>query len=326
MSAADLPPELRPREAGQEDSTEKAPRHPDSYTPYVGDFLRHTTPIPKRQEVKWDMRNLIAQRLRAEAGADMTHGAAVAERVRLNQHLVGRNVARIKRLRVAMASVNTGLDKSVATSASAASAAKDASKKVAMVKKAAKSIYGQALRDARQTVLERLGTQLEAEVQEEAKAYAWRMGWARPKDYHVMLANRAAVPYLRGVAESTQRLAQYHAYANDKLDEAQELQKQAAAEVPHMLAARSQGDLLSAETHAENIEHLTGRSDSLERLAKQYQDTAPKIGDAIPQWQQAAAAASAYASAQHQAVMAANSGEVTLPEGCCAPACCGDCC
>lgn len=267
--------------------------------------LANSRTSQKPEVVRWSMADIVTQRLRAEAGADMAHGAAVGERVRINQQVVGRNVEKMKRLGEAMASAGTGIGENVAVSSSSASAASDSSKKVAILLKAAKAMFSQELKDTQTQVANLVRQQAAAALQDEAAAYATRMEWEKPKDWNTILANRASVPYLREVALSSQRLSQYQSYANDLVAQAKDLKDQAASEAPQAAAAKAAGDTIDAVTKEDEVNKLLVRAQHLEAEAREYWATAQIIQAAIPQWQQAAGAAAAYASAKHRQYQAA---------------------
>lgn len=277
----------------------------NEFAPDAGEALERVPARQGRKDVRWSLRDLITQRLRAEAGADMAHGAAIGERVRLNQHVVGRNIEKLKRLKEAMAGVETGVDESVAASKSSANEAADAAKKVRMLLEAGRAVLAPMLRDTEVQVASLVKEQAAAAVQEEAAAYALRMEWEKPKDWSTMLANRASAPYLRGLADTRARAQQYQAYAQGLVAEANVLQEQASAEEPQVKASKAQRDILGAAAKESDMEQLLGRAQRLKAEARQYWEAAGNIQNSIPLWQASANAASAYTAAKHQQSLAA---------------------
>jgi len=300
LKTVGLPEALR---AGDRDDQGRlADSRDQAYVPYVEDFLRHTTPRPRQQQdVRFDLQDLVAQRLRAEAGADMAHGAAVSARVRINEHIVGRNIEKIKKLATALASVETGIDESLSEAKGSADAAKEGAKKTAMLRKAAKAVFGDALQETSKLVAEKIAAQAGEAVVEDAKAYSLRMEWDRPKDIDNMISNAAAVPYLQGLAVARERFTQYQDAAADQVAEADALRASAEAQQAQLHASEAAGSELDAAQQRLRIQAEMSRSASLERSAPSFWRTADRIDHSVPQWQEAAAAAAAYASLKHQA-------------------------
>jgi len=186
-------------------------------------------------QVTWDMRKLVAERLRAEAGAAMAQGASAGERVRLNTHAVNRNSALMNQVKVAVEPVESGLSKHLAAADTGANNAMEAARGVEEVFKSARAEVRTLLSETEQLSRQMIQQQTVIPAKEEAKAYAERSAWDVPDNYVRIVSNRAAEPYNTAMATSVQRVTDYVAAA-DRLTGAAEAAETEAADLDSQAA------------------------------------------------------------------------------------------
>lgn len=247
------------------------------------------------RNVNWDMRKLVAERLRAEAGASMSHGAATGERVRLNQHAAEQSAKMLKKVKEAIGPLETSIDESKTKAKQEADKAVESGKRAKMLLKGAKASLPPVLKSVKQITIAAIKAETVQAAADEASAFAARMGWNEPDNYRKILANRASEPYLKTEVTATARVSDYKAYAKGILGQANAVQAQAQGLSAHATAMEAQGDMIGAVAARHEIKLLLQRAKDLEGEAKKYWQIAEDADKAVGKWQNAAYAAANYA-------------------------------
>lgn len=250
--------------------------------------------------VMWDYRNLVAERLRAEAGADMAHSAAAGEAIRLKDSILDRKNVEIKKVEEAIKTLPNGLDEALATAADEAAVAKESAGAVQLAVKAAKASIGPTLRSTRAKALAAIEAAAVPLASEEAQLYAKRAHWDKPDVWGRVLANKAAGPYSDAMTQASLRAAQYETYAKQILKEARAVQQQGIAMRATVEEEKKAGNIPESIKQASRMTILLANARSLEQEAQYYWKVASKAWKSIPVWQNAAAAAAATVSRAYQ--------------------------
>jgi len=259
--------------------------------------------------VVWDYRNLVAERLRAEVGADIAHGAAAGERIRVNNAALDRNIGMAKKVTTAMEKVPPGLDEAVAKATADAQTAKDDATATKLALRVAKASLGPTLRGTRVLASNAVSAKVAALSPGEAKAYAHRAHWDKPDIWGRVLANRAAQPYMEAMTMASQRAAQYEAYAKRILHEAQLVQNQAAAMAPEIQEKKKEGDFTGSIREANRMTTLLERAHNMDAEAHYEWSMAESSWKSIPEWQAVAYSAAAATANAYQFKDEAPAGE-----------------
>lgn len=249
-----------------------------------------------QRTVVWDMRKLIAERLRAEVGADMAHGAAAGENVRINSHVIDRSGILAARVSEGVADVSTGMEESVANATADALAAKDAAKYVQIVRQAAKGSMAPSLRNTDVITEQILRQNIQAAADDEATAYAQRSHWDKPSTWGRVLANKAAEPYVQAMSLASERARQYENYARNILKNAQKIQSAADTAKSKISGEEGRGDISSAVHEGLQAEALEQRAQLMDVEARQYWNMADRSWKSVRGWQKNAYDAAAWTS------------------------------
>jgi hypothetical protein len=247
-------------------------------------------------QVVYDMRKLVAERLRSEAGASVAAGAASAERVRINKWTTKKNAALLKKLRVRLGKVAGKVEEGVAGVEAAKNAADEAEKQTKLDLAAGRAYASKIVLDARKLADEAIKKAVEPCSAVAAKNRAEGKGLDKPEDWVKVVAARAANPYQKAVTDAVMRTSEYKNLADGLMGQAYAAQKQANSLIPHVNVLEAQGDVIGATVEKKQVTNLLGRAKSLQAEAQGYWKTAQNTRNTIPKWQMAAAQAAAYAA------------------------------
>jgi hypothetical protein len=251
-------------------------------------------------DVVYDMRKLIAERMRSEAGANMAAAAAAAERVRINNWSTKRNFEDLKKFRVKYAAIGGKVEADVA-GVEADKAEADEAEIMTQKNLAEGRIFAtKMVKDVRKLAEEAIKKEVTPCVAQAAKSRAEAKGLDKPKDWFKVVAARAANPYQKAVTTAVQRTAEYKGLADGLMDQAYAAQKQANTLITHVNVLQAQGDVIGATIEKKQVTNLLSRARALSAEAAGYWNTAQKTRETIPKWQMAAAQAAAYASWEYK--------------------------
>lgn len=247
-------------------------------------------------EIVYDMRKLIAERLRAEAGAAVAAAANSAERVRINKWQAKENLKSLKKRRVRIGAqagkVEAGIADVQAQKNVAVEAEQTAKKDLALARQLARDLP----KNTKKLADEAIKKAVEPCAAQVAKARAQAKGLDKPEDWVKVVAARAANPYMQAVTAAVSRTAEYKAHADGLMGQAYGLQQKANALITHVNVLQAHGDTLGAIIEKKQVTNLLARARGLEAEAKGYQNTADNTRLTVPKWQNAAAQAAAYAA------------------------------
>lgn len=255
--------------------------------------------IAVQRHVTWDMRKLVVERLRAEAGAESSHAAATGERVRLNAELVKRNGNAIKKVAEAVAPLEASIDESKTKAKEEEDKAKAAAEEAKKLFNGAKKAVAPMMAKVKDTVIEKIKADAAEAAKEEAEAYAARMGWSEPDNWRRVLSNRAADPYLKAMSVASARVTEYKKYAEGLIGQAKDAQAKAESIAPHATASEAQGDMISAVKMRNDIKGLLKKSKDLQAEAKGWWKKAEDADKTMRQWQKVSVEASAYVAQEY---------------------------
>lgn len=247
-------------------------------------------------QVIYDMRKLVAERLRSEAGASVAAGAAAAERVRINQWATKKDAAEVKKLRVKFDAEAAKLETGVSDTNSAKDKAGEEEDKVKVQLAKSRDLAKTIALTTRKLADEAIKKVAGPCSKQAAKDRAEAKGLDKPPDWVKVVAARAANPYQVAVTAAVQRTDEYKRYADGLMDQAFATQSKANAMIPHVNALEAQGDVLGATIEKKQVTDLLSHAKALQSQAQGYMKTAEKTRSTIPKWQMAAAQAAAFSS------------------------------
>jgi len=247
-------------------------------------------------QIVYDMRKLISERLRSEAGASVAAGAASAERVRINEWTTKNNEKNLKKLRIKTAQTVGKVEESVAGVESNKNAADEAEKETKVALATGRMFASKIAVESRKLADEAIKEAVAPCSALAAKNRAEAKGLDKPEDWVKVVAARAANPYQKAVTDAVSRTAEYKNLADSLIGQAYGAQKQANSLIPHVNVLEAQGDVIGATIEKKQVTNLLGRARSLQDQAKGYWKTASDTRNTIPKWQMAAAQAAAYAA------------------------------
>jgi len=253
-------------------------------------------PPTERLKVVYDMRKLIAERLRSEAGAAVASGAAAAERVRINEWTTKQNAELLKKLRVKYAAMAGKVEEGVAGIEADKNGADEAEKKTQKGLAEGRIFASVIAKETRKLADEEIKKAVGPCAEKAANDRAAAKGLDKPEDWVKVVAARAANPYQKAVTDAVGRTAEYKNAADGLMGQAYAAQKQANSLIPHVNVLEVQGDMIGATIERKQVTNLLGRAKALQAQAKGYWNTAQSTRETIPKWQMAASQAAAYAA------------------------------
>lgn len=247
-------------------------------------------------QIVYDMRKLVAERLRSEAGASMAAGAAAAERVRVNQWMAKKNAVLLKKARTKLGAVVGKVEGAVADVAASSAAADEAETKTKKQLVEGRIFATDMVDEVRKLTDAAIKLAVTPCAEVAAKNRAEAKGLDKPKDWVKVVAARAANPYQKAVTDAVIRTAEYKRYADGLMDQAYGAQKKANSLIPHVNVLEAQGDVLGATIERKQVSDLMASAKSLQSSAQANWDIAKSTRETIPKWQDAAAQSAAYAA------------------------------
>lgn len=235
--------------------------------------------------VRWDLRKVIAQRLRAEAGADMARAAATEQRIRADRYATDKDKELAEYAKTALTPVSgKGQEAQVATEAEA----KTASDELVIAQTHEREAAVESLKvvpDVKKQIKGAIKEAAWAAAKEEAAADAYMAAWDKPDNWGKTLAVRAATPYLQEMVNAITRVSEYEGFSKGLLAQAKGAQGQAQTLVLHANQYEAQGDHLGAATEEKKIKILINKAQTLEEEANKYWKIADDVRKSIPEWQ-----------------------------------------
>lgn len=235
--------------------------------------------------VRWDIRKVIAQRLRAEAGADMARAAATEQRIHSDVYVINKDKDMAEYVQKVLTPVEgKGQEAQVATEAEAKTAGEERAIALTHFREAqvdAKTV----VEETKKLVKIEIKKQAMAAAKQEAEADAYMQAWDKPDNWGKTLAVRAAAPYLQEMVNAITRVSEYDGFSHGLLSQAQGAQSQAQKLVQHANLLKAQGDLLGSATEEKKIKLLINKAKTLEEEANKFWKVADDTRKTIPEWQ-----------------------------------------
>jgi len=251
-------------------------------------------------QVTWDMRKLVAERMRAEAGAAMAQGASAGERVRLNDHAVKRNSALMNQVKVAVEPVESGLSKNLASADTSAANAMESAREVEELFKNARAQVRKMLSDTERLSRQMIKQQTVVAAKEEAQAYAERSAWDKPDNYVRIVSNRAAEPYNLAMATAVQRITDYQGAESRQENAAKAAEANAADLESQAARMEKRGELFASISKRRQAQGLLRKSKEEHDQAKKFKEVVDETRENIYELQSAGVQAGAYAAWNYQ--------------------------
>lgn len=237
------------------------------------------------QDVVYDMRKIIGERLRAEAGAHVARGFAAAQHVVANEYGAKRAMMLTKKVSTAL----RGWDQKIATDVfdtrSSTRDAKDAATAARGMYREVRKTYQEIINSAEEMAVAEIKKQTKAAAKREAEAQVVLQGWDKPANYAKTLAVKAADPYLKQMMDAITRQSEYESYAQGLLGQAKGAKASAQALQSHVNAELAQGNRIQAAKDENKVQGLIAKSKGLEAEAHKFWNVADAARKVIPEWQ-----------------------------------------
>jgi len=247
-------------------------------------------------QIVYDMRKLISERLRSEAGASVAAGAAAAERVRINEWTAKKNAGLLKKLRTRLAQTAGKVEEGVAGVEADTNAAADAERQTKVALASGRMFATKMVLETRTLADAAIKAAVEPCSAMAARNRAEAKGLDKPEDWVKVVAARAANPYQKAVTDAVSRVAEYKNLADGIMGQAYGAQKQANTLISHVNVLEAHGDVIGATIEKKQVTNLLARAKGLQETARGYWKTADDTRKTIPKWQMAAAQAAAYSA------------------------------
>jgi len=246
--------------------------------------------------ITYDLRKIISERMRSEAGASTAAAVAAGERVRINRWQAKKKTDSLINLR-RKAAVGAGKVEEHAAGfevhrREAEKFETQTRKKLAEGRMLATNMMAQVRKLADAAIEKAVAPCAQQAARDRAKA----KGLDKPPDWVKVVAARAANPYQKAVTDAVQRTAEYKNLADSQMNQAYGAQKQANTLIAHVNTLEAQGDAIGAAIERKQASDLLTKAKSLANAAAGNWKTAQKTRLTIPKWQMAAQQAAAYAS------------------------------
>lgn len=247
-------------------------------------------------EITYDMRKMVAERMRAEAGAMVSAGASSAEQTRLNVWKTKDAVEEAKKARETATKMAAQVEGDVAGVEAAKTTAQEAERKTRNLLSKSKNFAASMMKDIKKLTEEEIKKEVAPWVQTRAEYRAEGKHLDKPEGWKKVVAARAADPYQRAVTAAVQRTAEYQRMANDFHNKALAAQQQANFLMPHVNLMEAHGDPVGAAVEKRKMLDLVKQAKDLQQQGQGYWTTANEAQGTISKWQEAGAQAAAYAS------------------------------
>jgi hypothetical protein len=251
-------------------------------------------------EIVYDMRKLIAERLRSEAGAAVAEAASSAERVRINKFKANQDLTKLKKLKTEVTKIAGKVEQSTSGVEKEKNDATESENKAKKAIVEGSTLAAEILKTTRKLADEEIRKQATPSAEQAAKVRAEAKGLNKPDGWNKVVAARAANPYQEAVSAAVQRTAEYKRLADGLMGKAYAAQKEANGLISHVNALEAQGDTLGAIIEKKQITNLLSRARSIAAEATTAQTIAERTREAIPKWQNAAQQAAAYADWEYK--------------------------
>lgn len=252
-------------------------------------------------KVVYDMRKLIAERLRSEAGAAVSAGASSAEAVRLNTYNTKQATKKLKKISAQTVAMAGSLEGGVTGVEGAKQTAEEAERKTSNMLKQGHNFAASMMKKVKKLTEAAIKKAIAPCVQTAADNIAIGKNLDKPRYWDRVVAARAANPYMVAVTAAVQRTAEYRRLSDATHARAVAAQEQANALMPHVNIMEAQGDKLQAVVDRNKAKNLLKSAQALQAEAQGYWNTAQNTNNQIPKWQAAATQAAAYAAWDYKA-------------------------
>mmetsp|Transcript_81185 Transcript_81185/g.126597 ORF Transcript_81185/g.126597 Transcript_81185/m.126597 type:complete len:499 (+) Transcript_81185:70-1566(+) len=251
-------------------------------------------------EVVYDMRKLIAERLRSEAGAAVAQAASSAERVRINNFKAKQDVSNLEELSKDVTKMAGTVDQSTSGVEKQKAAAEESEIKAKQAIVEGSTLASQILKTTRRLADEAIKKEVTPYAVLAERSRAEAKGLDKPVGWENVVAARAANPYQVAVSAAVQRADEYKLLADSSMDKAFSAQKEANDLIPHANALEANGDPLGASIERKQATNLLARARQIAGDATVAQTIAENVRVTIPKWQNAAAQAATYAAWEYK--------------------------
>ncbi|CAE7446583.1 SLC8A1 [Symbiodinium necroappetens] len=251
------------------------------------------------KKVSWDLRSIVVERTRAEAGAAAARAAYAAERAKLHSQEMKRSTKMLDRIKTAVVEQSKTYEPDFELSkANASAAAAAVAESYNALKKAKASLrkVGEETRQLAKTMIQGAAAQ---SAKMEAESYSQRMHFEDTAAYRRQVVNTAAFPYVSAVTTGLQRVAEYEqaATAAEELAREAKVKMDRVQQEAERIAA--QGDRIAAGMKRREATTLRHQAEDAEAQAAKYRATAVEARDSARQWQEAAEKVAAQVAFQY---------------------------
>lgn len=241
------------------------------------------------ENVTWDMRKIMAERIRAEAGASVARSTFSGEQVKLHKHAIERTTKLLDKIEKATKESAKDFGPDLLLSKNNATAAGESAKETFNILKKAQAKLRTVGPDTQQSTKKMIAEAAAEPLKVEAASYVRRMGLDRPAGtYPRVMTNRAADSYVTAVSNSVARGDQYDRSSEDLAEKARDLQVQMDAAEHDADKLSASGDRIGASIKRRAARALRHQVEDLEGTAEKYAGTAEAARNTAQKWSTAA--------------------------------------
>jgi len=241
------------------------------------------------ENLTWDMRKIMAERIRAEAGASVARSTLSGEQVKLHKHAIERTTKLLDKIEKATKESAKDFGPDLLLSKNNATAAGESAKETFNILKKAQAKLRTIGPDTRELTKKMIAEAAAEPLKVEAASYVRRMGLDKPAGtYPRALTNRAADSYVTAVSNSVARGDQYDRASEDLAEKARDLEAQMDAAQTDADKLAASGDRIGAAIKKRAARALGYQIQDLEGTSQKYAATADAARETAQKWSTAA--------------------------------------
>lgn len=254
------------------------------------DTAKETAEEKEEKNLTFDMRKVLAGRIRAEAGAATSRSTLSAEMVKLHSHAIDRSAKMLQKIKKAVKKQAKDFGPDLLLSKMNATNAGESAKETYITMKKAKSVLKGVRSQTRRLAEKTIKEKAVKPAAEEAKSYTQRMNLDKPdpSGYRRQVTNNVALPYVKTASTALQASVKYQRAAEQTAQHARNLRAQVAGEQAAAQLLTEQGDKISASMKKRTADALRRQAEDDEALAKQYTETGKQAEETAKAWQNSA--------------------------------------
>lgn len=247
-----------------------------------------------KEDIKYDYRKVISNRIRAEAAANIARAAAEEAYTKASREATEHNAKTVAKATTAIGASDGAAGAAQAAAAQQALNAGIASATARSALLEGRSAANAAAKEAKALARQEVYKAVQADAKVEAEADMFRYGWDKPPNWPKVVAQQNAMLYLSPMVGAIWRASEYEGYAKGILGQASGAQGKAKALMKQANMYRATGDQFEAKVLEEEVQGLIKKSHALEDQAQAEWSKANRVQQSVAEWQQGAVLAAGH--------------------------------